>query len=53
MRLTHASDTSGFVDVFYMYFYAFNYSTYVTILNNSFVFDPYPVGNRVGDWNKL
>jgi Vacuolar protein sorting-associated protein 62 len=46
----HASDTSGFVDVFYMYFYAFNYGTYITVLNNPFVLDPYPIGNHVGDW---
>ena len=46
----HSSDTSGFIDVFYMYFYAFNYGTFLTFLNNPVLFDPYPIGNHVGDW---
>lgn len=44
----HSSDNSGFVDVFYMYFYAFNYGTFLAILNDTL--DPYPIGNHVGDW---
>lgn len=46
----HASDDSGYVDVFYMYFYAFNYGTFITFLNSLIAIDPFPIGNHVGDW---
>lgn len=46
----HSSDSSGFIDVFYMYFYAFNYGTFITILNDPAFFDSFPIGNHVGDW---
>lgn len=48
----HSSDTSGFVDVFYMYFYAFNYGTFLSLTNDSdpSIIDPFPIGNHVGDW---
>ena len=44
----HSSDNSGFVDVYYMYFYAFNYGTFLTIFNDPV--DPFPIGSHVGDW---
>ena len=44
----HSSDTSSFVDVFYIYFYAFNYGTFVAIAGEDL--DDYPIGNHVGDW---
>lgn len=46
----HSSDTSGFVDVFYMYFYAFNYGTFLTLLNQTIDISSYPIGNHIGDW---
>ena len=43
----HSSDSSGFVDVFYMYFYAFNYGTLLTLANETIDVSSYPIGNHV------